>query len=214
VSEAYGAGLRPAGHRGRRSTRTGPGPSAGRRLRPISRSLRHPHGPGVQIVTKFGHAPVRLLCCRPSRPRVYIRRHGSPLAAGSPTARRIAVPVPARWNSSACWRSAPGAMPTRPPSPMPRCGSWAMGSGYGFRSRSSLPVFLGLLWLALLERAGSEPGATIMPSAGEMQAKRQAAAQTMIRTPHGKPLPGLCAPARDGRVRADRQEPGTPYQPQ
>ena len=132
------------------STRTGPGREliAVYAIFALSASARA----GFQIATKFGDAPVAYTLSAFAAV-VYILATVT-LAVGTPTARRIAV-VSCSVEFSACWRSAPGASPTRPPSPTRRCGL-AMGAATA-SFRSSFPFSACYGYAAGPD--GLEPGA-------------------------------------------------------
>ena len=96
---------------------------------------------GVQIGTKFGHAPVAYLLSAFAGV-VYIVAT-VPLAIGSPAARRIAV---LSCSVELAGVLAVGTWSTADPASFPDATVWSgYGSGYGFVPLV-LPVF-GLLWL-------------------------------------------------------------------
>ena len=115
---------------------------------------------GVQIATKFGHAPVAYLLSAFAAV-VYIIATVT-LANGSPTARRIAI---LSCSVELAGVLAVGTWSLARPGHLPRChGVVGYGSGYGFVPLV-LPVF-GLLWLRYWSRRPGT-GRTIVPSAGE-----------------------------------------------
>jgi hypothetical protein len=121
------------------STRTGPGRLlvAIYALFALSASARA----GVQIATKFGHAPVAYLLSAFAAV-VYILATVT-LAVGSPTARRIAV---LSCSVELVGVLAVGTWSLADPATFPDATVWSSyGSGYGFVPLV-LPVF-GLLWL-------------------------------------------------------------------
>jgi hypothetical protein len=121
------------------STRTGPGRLlvAIYALFALSASARA----GVQIATKFGHAPVAYLLSAFAGV-VYILATVT-LAAGSPAARRIAV---LSCSVELAGVLAVGTWSLADPATFPDATVWSgYGSGYGFVPLV-LPVF-GLLWL-------------------------------------------------------------------
>ena len=121
------------------STRTGPGRLlvAIYALFALSASARA----GVQIATKFGHAPVAYLLSAFAG-MVYILATVT-LAAGSPAARRIAV---LSCSVELAGVLAVGTWSLADPATFPDATVWSTyGSGYGFVPLV-LPVF-GLLWL-------------------------------------------------------------------
>jgi hypothetical protein len=136
------------------STRTGPGRLlvAIYALFALSASARA----GVQIVTKFGNAPVAYLLSAFAAV-VYILATVT-LAVGSPTARRIAV---LSCSVELAGVLAVGTWSLADPAVFPDATVWSgYGSGYGFVPLV-LPVF-GLLWL---RRARTRR--TIVTSAGD-----------------------------------------------
>ena len=140
------------------STRTGPGRLlvAVYALFALSASARA----GVQIATKFGHAPVAYLLSAFAAV-VYILATVT-LAAGSPTARRIAV---LSCSVEFVGVLAVGTWSLVDPATFPDATVWSgYGSGYGFVPLV-LPVF-GLLWL---RRWAGRPRTqrAIAPSVGE-----------------------------------------------
>jgi hypothetical protein len=121
------------------STRTGPGRLlvAIYALFALAASARA----GVQIATKFGHAPVAYLLSAFAA-AVYILATVT-LAVGSPTARRIAV---LSCSVELAGVLAVGTWSLAAPATFPDATVWSSyGSGYGFVPLV-LPVF-GLLWL-------------------------------------------------------------------
>ena len=121
------------------STRTGPGRLlvAIYALFALSASARA----GVQIATKFGHAPVAYVLSAFAA-MVYVLATVT-LAVGSPTARRIAV---LSCSVELAGVLAVGTWSLADPATFPDATVWSSyGSGYGFVPLV-LPVF-GLLWL-------------------------------------------------------------------
>jgi hypothetical protein len=138
------------------STRTGPGRLlvAIYGLFALSASARA----GVQIATKFSHAPVAYLLSAFAAV-VYILATVT-LAVGSPTARRIAV---LSCSIELAGVLAVGTWSLADPATFPDATVWSgYGSGYGFVPLV-LPVF-GLLWLRHWAKR-PEPGGTILASA-------------------------------------------------
>ena len=134
------------------STRTGPGRLlvAIYALFALSASARA----GVQIVTKFGHAPVAYLLSAFAG-MVYILATIT-LAAGSPAARRIAV---LSCSVELAGVLAVGTWSLADPATFPDATVWSgYGSGYGFVPLV-LPVF-GLLWLRRWTRRAGTPRTT------------------------------------------------------
>ena len=114
---------------------------------------------GVQIATKFGHAPVAYLLSAFAAV-VYIVATVT-LAAGSPLARRIAV---VSCSVELAGVLAVGTWSVVDKATFPDATVWSgYGSGYGFVPLV-LPVF-GLLWLRRTRRAGTRR-ATV-PSTGD-----------------------------------------------
>jgi hypothetical protein len=114
----------------------------------------------VQIATKFGHAPVAYLLSAFAA-TVYILATVT-LAAGSPTARRIAV---LSCSVELIGVLAVGTWSLADPATFPDATVWSgYGSGYGFVPLV-LPVF-GLLWLRRWSRRAGT-GRTIAASAGD-----------------------------------------------
>ena len=142
------------------STRTGPGRLlvAIYALFALSASARA----GVQIATKFGHAPVAYLLSAFAG-LVYILATVT-LAAGSPAARRIAV---VSCSVELAGVLAVGTWSLADPATFPDATVWSgYGSGYGFVPLV-LPVF-GLLWLRRTRRARTlRMTATSAEDAGE-----------------------------------------------
>jgi hypothetical protein len=139
------------------STRTGPGRLlvAVYGLFALSASARA----GVQIATKFSHAPVAYLLSAFAGV-VYIIATAT-LANGSPTARRIAI---LSCSVEFAGVVAVGTWSLLDKATFPDATVWSgYGSGYGFVPLV-LPVF-GLLWLRYWSRRGGT-GRTIVPSAG------------------------------------------------
>ena len=140
------------------STKTGPGRLlvAVYGLFALSASARA----GVQIATKFSHAPVAYLLSAFAGV-VYILATVT-LANGSPTARRIAV---VSCSVELAGVLAVGTWSLVDRATFPDATVWSgYGSGYGFVPLV-LPVF-GLLWLRRWTRRGGARR-TIVPSAGE-----------------------------------------------
>jgi hypothetical protein len=138
------------------STRTGPGRLlvAIYGLFALSASARA----GVQIVTKFSHAPVAYLLSAFAAV-VYIIATVT-LSVGSPTARRIAV---LSCSIELAGVLAVGTWSLADRATFPDATVWSgYGSGYGFVPLV-LPVF-GLLWLRRWAKR-PKPGGTIQPSA-------------------------------------------------
>ena len=133
------------------STRTGPGRVliAVYAIFALSASARA----GVQIATKFGHAPVAYLLSAFAAV-IYILATVT-LAIGSPAARRIAV---LSCSVEFAGVLAIGTWSIADPAPFPDATVWAgYGSGYGCVPLV-LPV-LGLLWLRRwTRRPGGSPG--------------------------------------------------------
>ncbi len=136
------------------STRTGPGRLlvAIYALFALSASARA----GVQIATKFGHAPVAYLLSAFAG-MVYILATVT-LAIGSPAARRIAV---VSCSVELAGVLAVGTWSLADPATFPDATVWSgYGSGYGFVPLV-LPVF-GLLWLCRWTRTARAPRTTGM----------------------------------------------------
>jgi len=135
------------------SARTGPGRLlvAVYGLFALSASARA----GVQIATKFGHAPVAYLLSAFAA-AVYILATVT-LTVGSPTARRIDV---LSCSIELAGVLAVGTWSLADPATFPDATVWSgYGSGYGFVPLV-LPVF-GLLWLRRLSRqARTQPDVT------------------------------------------------------
>ena len=109
---------------------------------------------GVQIATKFGHAPVAYLLSAFAA-LVYILATVT-LAVGSPTARRIAV---VSCSVELAGVLAVGTWSMADPGTFPDATVWSgYGSGYGFVPLV-LPVF-GLLWLRRLATGPRERSAS------------------------------------------------------
>jgi len=143
------------------STRTGPGRLlvAIYGLFALSASARA----GVQIATKFGHAPVAYLLSAFAGV-VYILATVT-LSNGSPTARRIAV---LSCSVELAGVLAVGTWSLADPAMFPDATVWSgYGSGYGFVPLV-LPVF-GLLWLRYWARRPRTGETIVMPAedAGE-----------------------------------------------
>jgi hypothetical protein len=146
------------------STRTGPGRLlvAIYALFALSASARA----GVQIATKFGHAPAAYLLSAFAG-MVYILATVT-LATGGPVARRIAV---VSCSVELAGVLAVGTWSLADPARFPDATVWSgYGSGYGFVPLV-LPVF-GLLWLRRLTRRARTRQATATPAedAGEAAA--------------------------------------------
>jgi uncharacterized membrane protein YgcG len=140
------------------STRTGPGRLlvAVYGLFALSASARA----GVQIATKFGHAPVAYLLSAFAA-AVYILATVT-LTVGSPVARRIAV---LSCSIELAGVLAVGTWSLADPATFPDATVWSSyGSGYGFVPLV-LPVF-GLLWLRRWTRR-ARTRRTIVTSAGD-----------------------------------------------
>jgi hypothetical protein len=140
------------------STRTGPGRLlvAVYALFALSASARA----GVQIATKFHHAPVAYLLSAFAGV-VYILATVT-LAVGSPTARRIAV---VSCSIELAGVLAVGTWSIADPATFPDATVWSSyGSGYGFVPLV-LPVF-GLLWLSRWSRR-ARTRRTVATSAGD-----------------------------------------------
>jgi hypothetical protein len=140
------------------TTRTGPGRLlvAVYGLFALSASARA----GVQIVTKFGHAPVAYLLSAFAAV-VYILATVT-LANGGPLARRIAV---LSCSVEFVGVLAVGTWSLADPATFPDATVWSgYGSGYGFVPLV-LPVF-GLLWLRRWFRR-ARTSRTVVPSAGD-----------------------------------------------
>jgi hypothetical protein len=144
------------------STRTGPGRLlvAVYGLFALSASARA----GVQIATKFHHAPVAYLLSAFAAV-VYILATAT-LANGGPTARRIAV---VSCSIELAGVLAVGTWSLADPATFPDATVWSSyGSGYGFVPLV-LPVF-GLLWLRHTRRAAARrPIVTSAGDAGEAE---------------------------------------------
>ena len=145
------------------STRTGPGRVliAVYAIFALSASARA----GVQIATKFGHAPVAYLLSAFAAV-VYILATVT-LAIGSPTARRIAV---LSCSVELAGVLAVGTWSIADPATFPDATVWSgYGSGYGYVPLV-LPVF-GLLWLRYwAKRASSGPAAGEAAGSSEQNA--------------------------------------------
>jgi hypothetical protein len=140
------------------STRTGPGRLlvGVYGLFALSASARA----GVQIATKFSHAPVAYLLSAFAAV-VYVIATVT-LANGSPTARRIAV---LSCSVELAGVVAVGTWSLLDKATFPDATVWSgYGSGYGFVPLV-LPVF-GLLWLRYWSRRAGT-GRTVVPSAGD-----------------------------------------------
>jgi hypothetical protein len=143
------------------STRTGPGRVlvAVYALFALSASARA----GVQIVTKFGHAPVAYLLSAFAA-GVYILATVT-LAVGSPTARRIAV---LSCSVELAGVLAVGTWSLADPATFPDATVWSSyGSGYGFVPLV-LPVF-GLLWLSRFSRRARARRPIVTPAENASQ---------------------------------------------
>jgi hypothetical protein len=143
----------------RASTRTGPGRLliAVYALFALSASARA----GVQIATKFHHAPVAYLLSAFAAV-VYILATVT-LAVGSPTARRIAV---VSCSVELVGVLAVGTWSLADPATFPDATVWSgYGSGYGFVPLV-LPVF-GLLWLRRWNRGARQGAKDVVAEARE-----------------------------------------------
>ena len=170
------------------STRTGPGRLlvAIYALFALAASARA----GVQIATKFGHAPVAYLLSAFAAV-VYILATVT-LTVGSPTARRIAV---LSCSVELAGVLAVGTWSLADPATFPDATVWSgYGSGYGFVPLV-LPVF-GLLWL---RRWAGRPGTrlTIVTSAEDAG---EAAGDGVAHGESGAPGQGAEDVAADGRT--------------
>jgi hypothetical protein len=157
------------------STRTGPGRLlvAVYALFALSASARA----GVQIGTKFSHAPVAYLLSALAG-LVYILATVT-LANGSPTARRIAV---FSCSFELAGVLAVGTWSLADPATFPDATVWSSyGSGYGFVPLV-LPVF-GLLWLRRWTRR-PRTRRTVVTSAGEADGRTQHASPADSHDPH------------------------------
>jgi hypothetical protein len=113
---------------------------------------------GVQIATKFGHAPVAYLLSAFAAV-VYILATAT-LTVGSPTARRIAV---VSCSVELAGVLAVGTWSIADPAMFPDATVWSgYGSGYGFVPLV-LPVF-GLLWLSRWTRWARTRRTTVTPA--------------------------------------------------
>jgi hypothetical protein len=170
------------------STRTGPGRLlvAIYALFALSASARA----GVQIATKFGHAPVAYLLSAFAAV-VYILATVT-LAIGSPTARRIAV---LSCSIELAGVLAVGTWSLADPATFPDATVWSSyGSGYGFVPLV-LPVF-GLLWLRRWSRR-ARTRRTIVASAGDAG---EAAGGSVDHSDGGGPGSGAADVVADGRT--------------
>jgi hypothetical protein len=170
------------------STRTGPGRVliAIYALFALAASARA----GVQIATKFHHAPVAYLLSAFAAV-VYIIATVT-LAVGTPTARRIAV---VSCSVELVGVLAVGTWSLVDPAPFPDATVWSSyGSGYGFVPLV-LPVF-GLLWLRRLTRRPRTSG-TVVTSAGDAG---EAAAGDVDHIGGGRPGQGTDDVVADGRT--------------
>jgi len=143
------------------STRTGPGRLlvAVYALFALSASARA----GVQIATKFHHAPVAYLLSAVAAV-VYIIATAT-LAVGSPTARRIAV---LSCSFELAGVLAVGTWSLADPATFPDATVWSSyGSGYGFVPLV-LPVF-GLLWLSRWSRRARTRRPVVTPAQSASQ---------------------------------------------
>ena len=179
------------------STRTGPGRLlvAIYALFALSASARA----GVQIATKFSHAPVAYLLSAFAAV-VYILATVT-LAVGSPTARRIAV---LSCSVELVGVLAVGTWSLADPATFPDATVWSgYGSGYGFVPLV-LPVF-GLLWLRRLTRRSRARGTTVTSAENAGEAARGGVA-------HGEGGAGQGAEAAaPGALRAIQFFPGRRY---
>jgi len=166
-----------------RSTRTGPGRLlvAVYALFALAASARA----GVQIATKFNHAPVAYVLSAFAAV-VYIIATVT-LINGSPAARRIAV---LSCSIELAGVLAVGTWSVTDPATFPDATVWSgFGSGYGFVPLV-LPVF-GLLWLrrwSLRPPARRTPGTSVAPAtAGANQAADDTVAPGEVRTSGHRP---------------------------
>jgi hypothetical protein len=204
----------PAASRPPDSTRTGPGRLlvAIYGLFALSASARA----GVQIVTKFSHAPVAYLLSAFAAV-VYILATVT-LSVGSPTARRIAL---LSCSTELVGVLAVGTWSLADPATFPDATVWSgYGSGYGYVPLV-LPVF-GLLWLRHWAKrpktsgtipASAHPPATAAPRGappGDSGAPGQSAVD-VAHTGHDGPIrplgsrPGPARPPRRGSGLRDRR---------
>ena len=170
------------------STRTGPGRLlvAIYALFALSASARA----GVQIATRFGHAPVAYLLSAFAA-AVYILATVT-LTIGSPTARRIAV---LSCSIELVGVLAVGTWSLADPATFPDATVWSgYGSGYGFVPLV-LPVF-GLLWLRRWTRRARTQRTTV-PSAEDAG---QAAGSGVAHGEHGASAQGTEDVVADGRI--------------
>jgi len=170
------------------STRTGPGRLlvAVYGLFALSASARA----GVQIATKFGHAPVAYLLSAFAG-AVYILATVT-LSVGSPAARRIAV---LSCSVELAGVLAVGTWSLAYPAMFPDATVWSSyGSGYGFVPLV-LPVF-GLLWLSRWSRR-ARTRRTIVTSAED---KGEAAGRDVAHGEGGAPGQGATDVVADGRT--------------
>jgi hypothetical protein len=144
------------------STRTGPGRLlvAIYGLFALSASARA----GVQIATKFSHAPVAYVLSAFAG-AVYILATAT-LTVGSPRARRIAV---VSCSIELAGVLAVGTWSLVDPASFPDATVWSgYGSGYGYVPLV-LPVF-GLLWLRYWSRRGTRPATAAEPEDAKTRA--------------------------------------------
>ena len=170
------------------STRTGPGRLlvAVYGLFALSATARA----GVQIATKFGHAPVAYLLSAFAAV-VYIIATVT-LTVGSPVARRIAV---LSCSIELAGVLAVGTWSLADPATFPDATVWSSyGSGYGFVPLV-LPVF-GLLWLRRWSRR-ARTRRTIVASAGDAG---EAAGGSVDHSDGGGPGSGAADVVADGRT--------------
>jgi hypothetical protein len=170
------------------STRTGPGRLlvAIYGLFALSASARA----GVQIATKFGHAPVAYLLSAFAA-AVYILATVT-LTVGSPVARRIAV---LSCSIELAGVLAVGTWSLADPATFPDATVWSSyGSGYGFVPLV-LPVF-GLLWL----RRWSGRAGTRRPIAPSADDPSQTAGVGADHDEGGRPSQGTADVVADGRT--------------
>jgi hypothetical protein len=170
------------------STRTGPGRLlvAVYGLFALSASARA----GVQIATKFGHAPVAYLLSAFAG-AVYILATVT-LSVGSPTARRIAV---LSCSVELAGVLAVGTWSLADPAMFPDATVWSSyGSGYGFVPLV-LPVF-GLLWLSRWSRRAR----TRRTSVTSAEDKGEAAGRDVAHGEGGAPGQSATDVVADGRT--------------
>ena len=170
------------------STRTGPGRLliAIYALFALAASARA----GVQIATKFSHAPVAYLLSAFAAV-VYILATVT-LAVGSPTARRIAV---LSCSVELAGVLAVGTWSLADPATFPDATVWSSyGSGYGYVP-FVLPVF-GLLWLRRWTRRPGTPRTIVTSAAGA----GEAAGDSVAHGEDGGPGQSAADVVADGRT--------------